>query len=97
MDEDFDIYREVQQELARLVAEISPESYERLRPGLQELGLALAEQRVTLREVDHARELQERVLEDYNRVLEGYDRAKEGLERAEERTQNALRLIKDAL
>jgi hypothetical protein len=37
------------------------------------------------------------VLEDYNRVLEGYDRAKEDLEGAVGRTQNALRLIKDAL
>jgi hypothetical protein len=50
MDEDFDIYREAQQELERLVAEISPESYERLGPGLQELGLALAERREALRE-----------------------------------------------
>jgi len=69
---------------------LSPESYERHAPGLQELGLALAERREALREVDRVRELQER-------ALEGYDRAKEDLERADERTQNALRLIEDAL
>jgi hypothetical protein len=76
--------------LARIVADLSPEEYERFGPGVRELGLALAERRVALREVDRARELQER-------VLEGYDRAKEDLERAEERTHNALRLIEDAL
>jgi len=70
MDEEFDFYREVEQELVRLMAEISPERYERLGPGLQELGLAIAERREALREVDRARELQERVEEDYNRVLD---------------------------
>jgi len=80
----------VEETLARIVAGLAPESYERYAPGLQELGLALAERREALREVDRARELQER-------VLEGYDRAKEDLEHAEERTQNALRLIEDAL
>jgi hypothetical protein len=57
----------------------------------------LAERREALREVDRARELQERVLEDCTRVLEGYDRAKEDLESANERAQDALQLIKDAL
>jgi hypothetical protein len=35
--------------------------------------------------------------EAYERVLESYGRAKEDLESADERTQDALRLIKDAL
>jgi hypothetical protein len=90
MDEDFEMDENAEETLARLVAELPPESYERLGPGLQEQGIALAERREALREVDCARELQERVLEDY-------DQANEDLERAKERTQNALRLIKDAL
>jgi hypothetical protein len=97
MDEEFDFYREVEQGLVRLMAVISPERYERLGPGLQELGLAIAERREALREVDRTRGLQERLEEDYNRVLEGYNRANEDLERAKERTKNALRLLKDAL
>jgi hypothetical protein len=90
MAEDFDLFREAEQQLVRLMAEISPESYERLGPGLQELGLALAERREALREVG-------RVREDQERLLERFDRAEEDLERADERTQNALRLIEDAL
>jgi hypothetical protein len=90
MDEDFEMHENAEETLARLVAGLPPESYERCAPGLQELGLALAERREALRELDRARELQER-------ALEGYERVKEDLERAEERTQNALRLIKDAL
>jgi hypothetical protein len=35
--------------LAQLVAGLPPESYERYAPGLQELGLALAERRVAFR------------------------------------------------
>jgi len=90
MHEDFDLSRELEQQLVRLMAEISPELYERLGPGLQELGLALAERRVALRELDRAQEVQERVLEDYKR-------AKEDLDRADERTYDALRLLEDAL
>jgi hypothetical protein len=33
----------------------------------------------------------------YERALEGCERVKEDLERAQERTDNALRLIEDAL
>jgi len=84
------MHENAEETLAWLVDELTPEQYERHAPGLQELGLALAERRGALRELDRARELQER-------VLEGYDRAKEDLERADERTQNALRLLKDAL
>ena len=47
--------------------------------------------------LDRARKLQERVLEDYNRLVERYGRAKEDLDSADERTQDALRLIEDAL
>jgi hypothetical protein len=90
MDEDFDIYSEAEQELVRLMAVISPERYERLGPGLQEFGLALAERRGALREFDRLQEVQKRVIEDYKR-------AKEDLDRADERTHGALRLLKDAL
>ena len=103
MNEDFEPYGNVEETLARLVAGFSPESYERYAPVLQELGLALAERRVALREVNRAREaredleaLYERVREGYEGVLEALDRAMEDLERAEERMQNALRLLEDA-
>jgi hypothetical protein len=36
-------------------------------------------------------------LREVDRVREVYDRVKEDLERADERTQNALRLLEDAL
>jgi chromosome segregation ATPase len=104
MHEDFDLSRELEQQLARLMAEISSESYERLGPGLRELGLALAERREALREVNRVEEalsglqgLYERAREAYEGVLERYERAKEDLQRADERAQNALRLLKDAL
>jgi hypothetical protein len=90
MNEDFGMYEDVEATLARLVADLSPESYQRHAPGLQELGLALAERREALREMSRARELQEQ-------ALEGYEEAKEGLERAEERTQSALRLLEESL
>jgi len=83
MDEDFDLYRKDEQELVRLTAEISPESYKRQGPGLQEVGLALAERREALRESQRVQKESERALKD--------------LERADERANNALRLIEDAL
>jgi hypothetical protein len=90
MDEEFDFHAEVEQQLVRLMAVISPERYERLGPGLQELGLALAERREALR-------LAQRAQEVYRRAREDSERALEDLARAAERTNNALRILKDAL
>ena len=73
MDEDFERC------LALFVANLSPEAYERLGPGLQEVGLALAEVRQAQLEAQRAREGY------YARVLEDRDRA-------EERLHHALRL-----
>jgi hypothetical protein len=97
MDEDARMNENVEETLARLVAGLGPESYERYAPGLQELGLALAERREALREMDHLQEVCERMLEGFDLAKEGYDRAKEDLERADERTRNALQLIEDAM
>jgi hypothetical protein len=76
MDED------LEQKLVRLVADLSPEEYERRGPALRELGLALAELREVQLEVRNVRGIYERALED--------------LGRAEERAYNALQLWEDA-
>jgi hypothetical protein len=80
----------LEQKMADLVADLSPEEYSRLGPSLREFGLALAETREAWRESERVREVLERAREDYDRVLVDLDRA-------EERTQNAFRLLKDAL
>ena len=72
----------IEEELARLVGNLSPEAYERYGPALQEAGLALAE----LRQV-------QRVYSDAMRALR---QALKDLERAEERARNALRLLEGA-
>jgi hypothetical protein len=77
MDED------LEQKLVRLVADLSPEEYERRGPALRELGLALAELREVQLEVRNVRGIYEQALED--------------LGRAEERAYNALQLWEDAL
>jgi hypothetical protein len=76
MDED------LEQKLVRLVADLSPEEYERRGPALRELGLALAELREVQLEVRNVRGIYEQALED--------------LGRAEERAYNALQLWEDA-
>jgi hypothetical protein len=68
--------------VARLVAMLSREEYERFGPAVQELGLAVAELRLAQREAHDARQ--------------GYERALEVLGRAEERVYNAVRLWDDA-
>jgi hypothetical protein len=83
MDEDFGMHENVEETLARLVAGLSPESYERYAPGLQELGLALAQRR--------------QVQAIYSAASESLERAREDMDRAKERAQNALRLFKDGL
>jgi hypothetical protein len=76
MDED------LEQKLVRLVADLSPEEYERRGPALRELGLALAELREVQLEVRNVRGIYEQALED--------------LGCAEERAYNALQLWEDA-
>jgi hypothetical protein len=58
-----------EQGIARLVASLSPEEYERRGPALQELGLALAEARQIDRELERVREDQARVAERVARAL----------------------------
>ena len=76
------MYEDLEQKLAELVADLSPEEYQRLEPALQEAGLALAELRQVQREVQSVRGVYQRALED--------------LDRAEERARYALRLWRDA-
>ena len=76
MDEDLEAL------VARVVASLSPEEYERFGPAVQELGLALAELR--------------QVQSDVQRVRGVYNQAMEYLGCAEERVHNALRLWDDA-
>jgi hypothetical protein len=54
---------DLEQELARLVASLSPEEYERRGPALRELGLALAEARQIDRQVQRLEEDQARAME----------------------------------
>jgi nitric oxide reductase activation protein len=77
---------DLEQKMAELVASLSPESYERFGPGLREAGLALAERR----ELERVRGVYEQAGEDFRRALEDWKRARE-------RSENALRLLEDAL
>ena len=85
MDEDLEA------RVALLVASLSPEEYERFGPAFQEAGLAIAELRLSQRELERNRQ---RTLVD--RIL-GLERAQDDLYRSEERVYNALRLFEDAL
>ncbi len=73
---------ELEATVARLVASLSPEEYERFGPAVQELGLALAEFR--------------QAQSDVQRVQGVYSQVMEDLDCAEERVHNALRLWDDA-
>jgi len=97
MDEDFDMYRDVEQELARLVADLSPESYARVGPGLQEVGLAIAERREVMREFQRVQEVYQRIREDCERAQEDRERAREdkgSAQRSEHKTGSGfLRML----
>jgi hypothetical protein len=69
----------LEERLAQLVADLTPEHCERWGSGLKETGLALAE----LREVQR----------DYSEAMKVLKQALRDLDRAEERARNALRLL----
>jgi hypothetical protein len=84
------MHEDLEQKMAELVAGLTPEQYERFAPALREFGLSIAEAREAQREVERVRRVLEQAREDNERVLED-------LARAEKRTQNAFRLLEDAL
>jgi hypothetical protein len=84
MDED------LEETIARPVASLSAEQYERYGPALQEFGLAAAERRLAWRELERNRQ---RTL--VGRIL-GLRRAQDDLYRSEEQVYNTLLLLLDA-
>jgi hypothetical protein len=84
MDED------LEQWMAQMVGMLTSEEYERYGPALQEAGLAIAELRLSQRELQRNRQ---RTL--VGRIL-GLKRAQDDLYRAEERVYYALQLFEDA-
>jgi hypothetical protein len=90
MHEDFEMYEDLEQWLAQTVSMLTSEEYERFGPALQEAGLAIAELRLSQRELQCNRQ---RTL--VGRIL-GLKRAQEGLCRSGERVYNARLLLLDA-
>ena len=84
MDED------LEQWMAQMVGMLTSEEYERFGPALQEAGLAIAELRLSQRELERNRQ---RTLVD--RIL-GLKRAQDDLARSEERVDNVLQFFEDA-
>jgi len=79
---DAENYEDLDEKLAEMVANLSPEEYQRLGPGLREFGLAVAEFRQV--QAIHAA------------ARESLERAREDMDRAQERAENAFRLWRDA-
>ena len=84
MDED------LEQWMAQMVGMLTSEEHERFGPASQEVGLAIAELRLSQRELERNRQ---RTLVD--RIL-GLKRAQDDLARSEERVDNVLQFFEDA-
>jgi hypothetical protein len=84
------MYEDLEETMAQLALSMSPEQRERYGPALQELGLAVAEQRQAERELERNRQ---RTLVD--RVF-GLKRSQDDLDRSREHFYNALVLLSEA-